>query len=1301
MIDYSQEDVEAIRASDLFDARWYVETYPDVKLLELDPAEHYLWLGARLERNPSPGFDTTEYLRSNADAAGLNPLLHYERRRQEEARCEPDSQPEPEPTTAAGVAQTAFSAGPDYGFNLETLSDERLRGWCVDKRDPARIFDIALLIDGMFFRTVRNDGRRPDLEKLGWSAGRGGLEAALPFRHLEAENHTVSLRLPNGATCTESVSNPFSPRPQGMAWQETGGAAERGAAISVVVPVYNAADDLVVCIERLAAYTPDTVDILFVDDASPDPRIGDILQQAATRTNMRVVRNEANLGFARSVNRGLSEAGRNHVIILNSDARVTPGWFEGMSAAARAFPKIATVTAMSDRAGAFSAPTIGNDNDLPPGVDEITYARAFRRRSLGLYPTVPTGNGFCMFISRDCLDDIGLLDADAFPRGYGEENDFCMRARRAGWRNIIDDRTYVFHDRSRSFGGEKGELLATSRAVVDKRYPEYKKAIAVYSEGLAICLARYQARRALIDCEMPSASLPRALYVVSTQTGGTPQTNKDLMAALGDALDTWVLRCDSRVLELSHFREGMLHVVRQHRLDEPVDPVTHVSFEYDAVVSEWIRNLDAELVHIRHLGWHSVSLPQIARAAGTKIVFSFHDFYTLCPTIKLLDDTNTFCGGRCTASQGDCRIELWPHDALPRLKNGWVHVWREKFARALVHCDAFVTTSDSARARILEAMPELPADRFSVIPHGRDFTKLKRLREVPVRGEPLRILLPGNMNSAKGLDVVDRLLEHDTAGLLEFHVLGTIETPGGGAHRRIHQHGNYLREEFAQRAAPFRPHLGAVFSIWDETYCHTLTELWSVGLPAIVFDFPTVASRVRQSGAGWVMDHEDIGALYDEIINVAFDSKEQSAKDAALAEWQAGEGVGSTTRLMTAKYLDVYSGVMRQARIDRAKCGPVDIASPHIPRRQPRIAVVCPSGNQLQQANASTEVRIWERTRNGVERDLTYIRMVPSSLLANLQAGEIDAAILQRTAIPKTLVPAIARAFADAAVPYLFDLDDDLMIVPADKDPHGAYADYAPLLSDLISGAATVTLSTPPLLSTYRRLNRNAVLLPNRLSQALWRGALPERQPDGLMRGLYMGSDTHHADFELVRPALECVARQHPGFRLAVIGVMPGDVPAWAERIDVPPEARSYARFVPWLRSLAGRFDFAVAPLEDTPFNARKSPLKILEYGALGLPVLASDVSVYRDTAQAAPGALCVPNTTGDWTAALTRQVELGGGNRTQGAALRRWVFDTHALEPTLPDFDALVLSMLGQGSNSKSGSRSPAMAVQRPSSRI
>ncbi|MDN3714375.1 glycosyltransferase [Paracoccus cavernae] len=400
---------------------------------------------------------------------------------------------------------------------------------------------------------------------------------------------------------------------------------------AVIVPVYNAAEDVAICLERLRAYTPPEVDILFVDDASPDPQIARLLEQARDIPNLRVLRNNHNLGFTGTVNRGMAEVGRKHPILLNSDARVTPNWIAGLLAAARSRPRVATVTPMSDRAGAFSAPELGNDNGLPPGVDEITFARAFRRRALGLYPQVPTGNGFCMFIHRACLDEVGALDVAAFPRGYGEENDFCMRAGRAGWLHLIDDRTYVFHDRSKSFGSAKDGLMKAGRAVIDARYPEYKKAIRVFSHGDDLALARMQARRSQADCLNPRVSLPRTLYVVATQTGGTPQTNLDLMAALQDSRDAWLLRCDSKHLVLSHLQDGKLVEIASRELSDPIEPIRHVSTEYDETVAGWLQRFEFEVVHIRHLAWHSLNLPQLAKLAGCTVVFSFHDFYTICP----------------------------------------------------------------------------------------------------------------------------------------------------------------------------------------------------------------------------------------------------------------------------------------------------------------------------------------------------------------------------------------------------------------------------------------------------------------------------------------------------------------------------------------------------------------------------------------------------------------------------------------------------------------------------------------------
>ena len=88
MTEVSREDIERVRGSRLFDAEWYLEQYPDVGKLGMDPVAHYLWLGARLKRNPSAQFDGAAYLEMYADvaAACVNPLLHYIRWGKREGR---------------------------------------------------------------------------------------------------------------------------------------------------------------------------------------------------------------------------------------------------------------------------------------------------------------------------------------------------------------------------------------------------------------------------------------------------------------------------------------------------------------------------------------------------------------------------------------------------------------------------------------------------------------------------------------------------------------------------------------------------------------------------------------------------------------------------------------------------------------------------------------------------------------------------------------------------------------------------------------------------------------------------------------------------------------------------------------------------------------------------------------------------------------------------------------------------------------------------------------------------------------
>ncbi|KHT58631.1 hypothetical protein RJ44_11880 [Alteromonas macleodii] len=779
----------------------------------------------------------------------------------------------------------------DYEGRLEKVIDNQIIGWAVSKGNSSEIFNLEVFVDDVFFCKIKNNVTRGDLKRHKKSDGLGGIKFSIPSELLQKDSNRIEVKWPCGSCFISTFLE--KQRPTLYATRITQSISTQ---VSIIVPIYNAAEDLQTCIERLKCYTPEDVDIILINDGSTDQRIYEILEKAELEKSFRVFHNDINLGFTKTVNRGIELAGRNDVVFLNSDARVTPRWLQGLQRALVSDYKIATVTPMSDRAGAFSAPRIGNENDLPSNVKEEDYALAFRRRSFGFYPTVPTGNGFCMYVRRRCIDEIGALDSDAFPRGYGEENDFCMRARKSGWRNVIDDRTYVFHDRNKSFGEAKTELMAAGRKIVDERYPDYKKSTAVFSESPLISLARYQAGLALKDVTSPI--LPRGLFVISTLTGGTPQTNRDLMGALSSEIEPWLLHCDSKIISLYKVNpNGNDILIAKHALKEDVDPLTHASVEYDQVVLTWLVNYDFEIVHIRHLAWHSINLPRIAKESGARTFLSFHDYYSICPTVKLLDNNKQFCGGKCTKTNGDCTPELWPKTAFPKLKNNWVNHWRTKFESAVAVCDGFITTHNSGREIILKSL-NIDKDKFHVIPHGRNFSTIEQLAAPYVQGEKLRILVPGNISEPKGSKLIEQLLKEDTEGKIEFHVLGRASFDF--RHKNLILHGEYKREDFSKRVAEIAPHVGAVFSIWNETWCHTLTELWSVGIAALVTNFPTVASRVDSSGAGWVVPETT-----PEILKFLYSTNfRESIKDktSILSTME----ISSTNSQMAQKYKELY-----------------------------------------------------------------------------------------------------------------------------------------------------------------------------------------------------------------------------------------------------------------------------------------------------------------------------------------------------------------------------------------------------------
>lgn len=266
---------------------------------------------------------------------------------------------------------------------------------------------------------------------------------------------------------------------------------------TIVIPVFNAYDVLAACLEAIGRTVPADTRTLVIDDASTDSRVLPLLQNwVGARDARSLIIHERNMGFVGTVNHGMRLA-ETDVVLLNSDTEVAGNWLKNLSTCLRTDGNIATATPWSNNGEIVSIPDFCQPNSPPPDPDAV--AAAIETCGKPVYPDLPTAVGFCMAISLTAIKQLGLFDQATFGRGYGEENDFCQRAKKAGFRNVLCDDAYVVHHGGASFkplGLQPGEQ---SMQRLLAKHPDYQQKVAEFiqsdplaprREGILTCLER-------------------------------------------------------------------------------------------------------------------------------------------------------------------------------------------------------------------------------------------------------------------------------------------------------------------------------------------------------------------------------------------------------------------------------------------------------------------------------------------------------------------------------------------------------------------------------------------------------------------------------------------------------------------------------------------------------------------------------------------------------------------------------------------------------------------------------------------
>ena len=259
--------------------------------------------------------------------------------------------------------------------------------------------------------------------------------------------------------------------------------------LTVIVCIHNALEDVKLCLTAIskADYEGDMSTIL-IDDGSNDPTAEYLQTYAANTPNVTLIRRDTAKGYTNAANTGLQANKSDICILLNSDTIAPRRAFQKIVGIFSHSPDIGVVGPLSNAASWQSVPKLSNTkggwcaNPLPIGmsIDDLDHIVEKAAQELPSVIRTPLANGFCFAIKRSAYEKIGYFDEKYFPRGYGEEDDFCIRAVELGIGVAIAVNTFVYHAKSKSFGSkERAKLSAAGQIALKKRHGEERLARAV------------------------------------------------------------------------------------------------------------------------------------------------------------------------------------------------------------------------------------------------------------------------------------------------------------------------------------------------------------------------------------------------------------------------------------------------------------------------------------------------------------------------------------------------------------------------------------------------------------------------------------------------------------------------------------------------------------------------------------------------------------------------------------------------------------------------------------------------------
>ncbi|MDR5702659.1 MAG: glycosyltransferase family 2 protein [Thermofilaceae archaeon] len=218
---------------------------------------------------------------------------------------------------------------------------------------------------------------------------------------------------------------------------------------SIVIPVHNQLAFTRRCLQSILAFTLEPIELIIVDNGSDDGTEQYLQELAKTNPRVTVIRNPENVGFPVACNQGMARAKGDAILILNNDTIVSEGWLRRLHRCLASESNVGLVGPVSNY--------VAGEQYLPEcsynSIEEMfEFSKDRAKRYYGFYLDTNRVTGLCMLIRREVIKKIGGFDP-RFSPGNFEDDDFCLRARIAGYRIKISLDTFIHHFGNKTFIG--------------------------------------------------------------------------------------------------------------------------------------------------------------------------------------------------------------------------------------------------------------------------------------------------------------------------------------------------------------------------------------------------------------------------------------------------------------------------------------------------------------------------------------------------------------------------------------------------------------------------------------------------------------------------------------------------------------------------------------------------------------------------------------------------------------------------------------------------------------------------------